>query len=247
MITGRKSTRFYERTKLNIPLLVNYYETTEFEWTEETLTEEITICGGGFTLSRPVEPQRLIRLKLPMPKNFRLFGYDKHFYEVWGIIRYIKLNEPLEINRISLRVGTALIGNQPPPSFLKDPSTKYDLKPVLKRESLWDFREIPRNIGRYARSLEERRNIAAEVTLEIIDEHGQIAEKIETHTQNISESGMAVITKANIKLPRYVLIKSKNKIISQLAIVRGFQPLENVESMRLHLEFISGKWIIQDN
>jgi len=242
MVVGNKSTRFHERVKMRIPLQVVYNENTEIAWAEKTQTEEITICGGGFVISRPLEPNRLVKLKLPMPKRFRLYALENEEYEVWGIVRYIKLIEPVSYSRIFARVGTALIGAQPPRSYLQDPTTKYDLKPVLQRESLWEYRELPRFGGKYYRSSEERQNIEVEISLEILDESGKIHEMIETKTQNVSERGMAVLIHKNLNISKYVLIRSKNKQKTLLAVVRGWRKLDGLDTVRLHIEFISGKW-----
>lgn len=241
MIVG-KSTRYHERVKMQLPLQVTYHESAEDGWAESTQTEEITICGGGFVLPRPVEPNRLINLRFPMPKRFRLYALEQENYEVWGVVRYIKLIEPVSYYRIFARVGTALIGAHPPHSYLEDPTTKYDLKPVLRRESLWDYRELPRFGGKYYRSSEERRNMEMLVSLEILDESGKILEMIETKTLNISESGMAVLIHKNLNFSKYVLVRSRNKAAALLAVVRGWRKLDGIDFVRLHIEFISGKW-----
>lgn len=244
MIVGSKSTRFHERVKMKIPLQVIYNENIGNAWAEKTETEEITICGGGFVISRPLEPNRLVNLKLPMPKRFRLYALEHDEYEVWGIVRYIRLIEPVSYSRIFARVGTALIGAYPPRSYLQDPTTKYDLKPILQRESLWEYRELPRFGGKYYRSSEDRQNVEMDVSLELLDESGKIVETIETRTQNVSESGMAVLIHKNLEISRYVLIRSKNKMNTLLAVVRGWRKLDGIDKVRVHLEFISGKWNI---
>ena len=227
---------------MQLPLNVIYNEDAESVWAETTQTEEITICGGGFVLSRPVEPNRLINLRFPMPRRFRLYAVEQAEYDVWGVVRYIKLIEPVSYYRIFARVGTALIGAHPPNSYLHDPTTKYDLKPVLRRESLWDYRELPRFGGKYYRSSEDRRNLEMNVSLEVLDESGKILEMIETKTLNISESGMAVLIHKSLNFSKYVLIRSRNKATTLLAVVRGWRKLDGLDFVRLHIEFISGKW-----
>lgn len=239
-----KSTRFHIRTKLEIPLEIDYSENAESSWRETTQTEEVTICGVGFTLSRPVEPKRLIHLRLPMPKKNRLFDYGKEIYDIWGVIRDVQIIQTNSPNEIRIKVGTALIGEKPPSSFLHDPTTLYDLKPILRDQSLWDFRELPRRAGKYARSFEERRNIVTNVIFETINEKGQIIESVEAETQNISESGMAAITKSSTQCPAYVLVKNQTKTHSLLAKVRGVHALDSSDNLRLHLEFLSGKWFV---
>ncbi len=241
MTPSKKSTRIHERKKMSIPLLANYREADGNEWQEKTLTEEVTICGGGFILSRPVEPKRLIKLSLQMPNNYRLYGYKNVKYDVWGIIRYIKLIENELPNRVAFRVGTALIGENPPKSFLTNPSTRYDLKPVLRDRSFWDCRELPRNTGPYVRSVDERLNIVTKLFFQTISETGKVIKTIEAETQNISESGMSLITNLTSDCTKYVLVNLPENNLILLAKVRGIHVLGD-NSMRVHLEFISGKW-----
>lgn len=237
-----KSTRFYERKKIHIPLQASYRETADYEWTESTQTEDVTICGAGFTLSRPVEPNRLIRLELPMPKKFRLFDFGQDLYEIWALIRYLRVVESNIANQIHLMIGVAFIGEYPPPGFLQNPKTLYDLKPILQDKSLWDLHELPRNTGPYVRSTEERRPISIKVILGIINQYGQIIESAEAETLNISESGMALITKLTTDCQKFVQIENTGENAALLAAVRGVFSLEATDSVRLHLEFISGKW-----
>ena len=241
MTIRKKSTRFHERLDLRIPVEVHYHENAETEWVEHSFTEQVTACGVGFTLSHPIEPQRLVQLRLPMPKNLRLFDYGKEFYEVWGIVRYLKLLETDEPDKIRVMVGAALTGSNPPKSFINNPNTLYDLKPFLRNQSLWDSRELPRRSGPFMRSFEERREVGMKLVIETIYEEGQIFEAVEAETINISESGVAIVTKLSNDYPNFVLVKTKDRKTSLLAVVRGVHELDS-SNLRLHLEFISGKW-----
>lgn len=242
MTMTQKSTRFHKRINLQVPLEVIYQEDSEKKWVENTQTEQVTICGLGFTLSKPIEPKRLIQLRLPMPRQYRLFDYGKDLYEVWGVIRYLKMLETETPDQIRIMVGAALTGAKPPISFLQNPATLYDLKPFLRDKSFWDPRELPRKSGPYIRSFEDRRPIEMKVVIEMVSEEGKIFEAVEAKTINISESGAALITNFSTDYPRYVVVKTKDKGISLLAAVRGMHKLDS-DNLRLHLEFISGKWI----
>lgn len=239
-----KSTRYLERTRLVVPVEVSYNEDAATAWTEITQTDEMTICGGGFTVSRPVEPHRMIRLKMELlPERFRLFDYRKDFYEVWGVVRYVRLIAPNVDGRICLKVGAALTGSAPPRGFLLDPTTLYDLKPFRRSRSLWDLRPLPRRTGRYTRTTEDRRRIETVVIIDTLGPDGQILETVLGETENISEGGMALRVKMTGECPNYVVVSTINKTLSLLAKVRGAGELGN-EYFRLHLEFISGKWFV---
>ncbi len=239
-----KSTRFYERTKLEIPVEVNYSEDADTSWTENSLTDEVTICGVGFVLSRPVEPKHLIKLRLPMPKTTRLFDFGKEIYEVWGIVSSVRIVQTEVPDKIRIKVGTALIGANPPPGFYRNLATLYDLNPILRRQGFWNFRELPINRGRYARALENRRKSVINVILETLDEHGQITESVVAQTKDISESGMALNAKLKAGCSQYVIIKSMDKSVSLLAKVHRANSLEESDVLKIHLEFISGDWLI---
>jgi len=238
-----KSTRYHERKPLKVPVEVSYKEDAETLWSEATETEEVTIVGGGFTVSRPIEPNRLVNLKMELPKELRLFDYGKVQYDVWGVVRYVRLVKPQPEGKIRLKVGAALVGAAPPKSFLFDPATLYDLKPILRRQSLWDLRPLPRRTGRYTRAAEERRPIETIVILDAVGDDGSVLETVLAETENISESGMALRVKLSVEVPRYVVVNTINKSLSLLAKVRGAGELGN-DYFRLHLEFISGKWFI---
>jgi hypothetical protein len=242
MLINGKSTRFNERIRLRLPLQVVYRENEDEEWTQNTLTEQVTICGIGFSLSRPVEPKRLINLQLAMPPRFRLFDYGREKYSVWGVIRHLEMLEAKASDTIRVMVGTALIGGEPPESFLNDPKTLYDLNPILRKGSFWSWREQPRMTGRYRRSAEERRDIKTSVILQTLNEEGRICETATGETLNISESGTAVVTKLATPPAKFVLIKTADGGNGILCAVRGSHQLDFTDSIRLHLEFISGKW-----
>ncbi len=239
-----RSTRFYERTKLEVPVEITYFGSEDTAWTENTLTEELTICGAGFTLSRPVYPKHLIKLRLAMPKNLRLFDFGKEIYEVWGIISSVQIVRTENPQQVRFKIGTALIGANPPPGFLRDPATLYDLNPVLRRQGFWNFRELPRNRGRFARALTNRRKLKNIVIFETINNYGQIVESVRAETADISEGGMALTAKLTKGCTEYVIIRSKDEPISLLAKVHHAHALDEEGNLKIHLEFISGEWII---
>lgn len=237
-----KSTRFHERRKLVVPVKVHYTESEEESWVEETLTEEITICGAGLTLSRPVEPKRLINLHLAMPKRSRLFDHGAEIYNVWGVVQSINLLRASKENGLLLKVGIALIGKSAPKSFHAEPSTLYDLNPVLRRESFWGIRELPHGLTRYSRAYDARVKLEQKIVLETINDRGNIVETVFAITHDLSEGGMSVITKLNSACTKYLVIRTLDSSQTFLAMVRQVNPIEIEGFIKIHLELISGEW-----
>lgn len=244
MRTKVKSTRFYERTKLELPVKVSYAESESVDWTEQTLTEELTICGAGFTLPRPVEPKHLIKLALKMPKSLRLFDFGKEIYEVWGIVSTVQIVKTEDAEKFNFKIGAALIGSSPPSGFQSDPATLYDLNPILQRQGFWNFRQLPRNRGRYARALENRRKSVINVLLQTLNRNGEVVEYVVAQTKDISESGMSLTAKLESGCSQYVIVTSRDKSLSLLAKVHRVSNLEDSDALQIHLEFISGDWLI---
>lgn len=235
-----KSTRFYERTKLELPVAVDYFEDGETR-TEIALTNEVTACGVGFVLSHPVEPKRLLKLRLAMPKHLRHFDFGEIIYEVWAIVSSVQLVETESPDKFLFRVGTALIGKNPPASFHKNPLTLYDLNPILPKSGFWNFREIPSQRGRYARTLETRENYQFDVTIQTIGKDGKIVETSTARTKDISESGAALVTKLEFDYPNFAVFTNFERNISLLSRIHHIKSLEN-GFVQINLEFISGKW-----
>lgn len=235
-----KSTRFYERTKLELPIAVDYFENGETR-TEIALTNEVAACGVGFILSQPVEPKRLVKLKLAMPKNLRFFDYGEAVYEVWAIVSSVQLLETETPDKFLFRIGTALIGKNPPASFARDPLTLYDLNPILPKQGFWNFREIPAKRGRYSRTLEDRENYKFNVVIQMLGSDGRIVETLNAKTKDVSESGAAVVAKLEADYPKFIIVKNAERDISLLAVIHHVKSLGEC-FVELNLEFISGKW-----
>jgi hypothetical protein len=202
---------------------------------------ELTESGAGFELEHPVEAGRLIHLTFPMPKKLRAFDYNEDDYEIWGVLRYVRIVQPEVFDRVRISVGTAFIGKNPPNSFREDPTTRYDLRPAPTKEGLWKPRALPRHSGRFARPIEPRHNLTTRLLLETLNEFGQVTGLDEAETINVSESGAAVATKLATEEGRFVRLTVRQSGRTLLAVVRGSR--EDTSGARLlHLEFVSGKW-----
>ena len=236
-----QSRRIRERVKIRLPLRVTGRESLAQSWTETTYVFEATQLGAGIILTRPVEPGRLIHLSLPLPTQMRAFDYFKVNYEIWGLVRYIIAKPPDSSGVTYFSIGVAFVGQHPPASYEKDPTTLYDLKPMRSKNGLWVLRERMRKTGRYVRQTESRYPIETEVSVEVFDEHGIVVQRELGYTKNISIHGAAVQTKLQAPRGSFVRVTSEEKNLSVLALTRGCRRDENGLNY-LHLEFIDREW-----
>ena len=84
----RDSVRRGTRLPLKLPIRVFCKESDEYQWTEESRLVDVSAFGAGFTLTRPVEVGRLVRLKIPLPLKLRCFDHDEPMYSVWSLVRH---------------------------------------------------------------------------------------------------------------------------------------------------------------
>lgn len=244
MRVGGKSTRFNERRKLELPVSVTYYESRAYSWSESSKTEEATICGVGLVVSRPVEPNKLIKLSFPMPKNLRLFDFLKDIYEVWGIVRSVSVLEASLFNKVNLKIGVALIGENPPPSFLADPETLYDISPVLRDGGFWSFRQLPRNWVRSADFFDPPQKITERVSVAFINEEGRIAGSIEAQATKANEAEIELVARHKGDIPSYLMISGNDSKSNYLAKIKTKQETDVSGYYTIRAEFISGEWTI---
>lgn len=138
-----RSTRRKERRRASIRGEAFYFATGSHT-SEDALIIDITPQGAGALISRPLEPGQLVKLKFPMPREFRAYDYSRRNYEVWGVVRYVTKDVRHDPAADSYEIGIAFSGKEAPSEYLAAPQTLFDLKPVPKRDGLWSLRPLPR-------------------------------------------------------------------------------------------------------
>lgn len=243
---AEKSRRLRERLKLNLPVRVHSREPEGREWAEVTRLLDVTPFGAGFTLSRPVEPGRLLRLTLPMPRQLRCYDYVEAQYAVWALVRHVRQAEAGKGARaLSFQVGVAFLGKQPPASYLADPATRYEVAATATEAGLWRVREESEGEGAKAsRSSETRLQMALDVTVEVLDAGGSPEAYETTVTENISRRGAAVFTSLKVERGRFVRLTGLQTGLSLLAAVRANRTGPD-GIPRLHLEFVGQQWPLE--
>ena len=248
MLFDGKSKRLRERLELSLPVRVHGRESLDYEWVEMTRLLDVTPFGARFSLSRPSETGRLLHLTLAMPRQLRCFDHLETQYRLWTLVRHVKPVETKGKDGIQVRfeIGVAFAGKRPPTSFETDPTTRYEIRSTSDL-GLWSLQEKENPVEHVRRDEprpETRHQLPIEVVVEILDEKGQVAQREETVTENISSRGAAVFTTLKIERGRYVRLTSARYGISVFAAVRAAR-LGADGIPRLHLEFVDQRWPLE--
>ncbi len=236
MSEQRNWKRIRERLPLSLPVRVRGRETPTFEWNEVTRLSNVTPFGAGFTLRHPTEKGRLLHMTIPMPRQLRVFDHVEDQYRIWAVVRYIKTS--IVEKQTVFNVGVAFIGKRPPASYENEPWKRYDIaNTAFQAAKSADEIVIPFTDQRSC----TRHNIAVDMQLEIINENGDVIEREQTVTENISTKGATLFTTLEIPLGRFVRLTSEQyKITAHAAIRSRSTGADGVP--RIHVEFIDKEW-----
>jgi hypothetical protein len=227
--------------ELKLPVRVRCRETADLEWSEITRLIDVTPFGAGFTLKRPIEKGRLLHMTIPMPRQLRVFDHVEDQYRVWSVIRYVRPLPAGEGKPPQFDVGVAFIGKQPPRSYLKDPSKRYEIGAAIPGQlptiEEWEPVELTASDNRAA----TRHNIPVDMLVETLNESGTIEASEYTVTENISEKGAAIFTTLNLPVGRIIRLSSEQFKLSVYAAVRG-SSMGPTGVSRIHVEFIDREW-----
>ena len=107
------------RLSLAIPVRVQGFLADGTTWEEFSTTDDVSLGGVCFPLSRPVELGQVLLLSLALPKRLRQFDLHDASYRVYSLIRGIR-HRPDQP-----RVGVMFFGKFPPRGFTERPSARY--------------------------------------------------------------------------------------------------------------------------
>jgi hypothetical protein len=144
MLVDGKSRRLAERKPSNLKVHIYCCESEDQSWEETSTLKDLSTSGARLLVKHPLEFGQLLLLTLPLPRHLRAFDKAERDYRVWVVVRSVKMMAISQPGKPLHEVGVAFIGKTPPPSFIRDPGTRYDLKPTPTRSGLWDVREMPR-------------------------------------------------------------------------------------------------------
>ena len=231
-----------ERISLSLPVRVKCRETLTHEWTELSRLVDVTPFGARLRLKRPTENGRILLLTMAMPRQLRCFDHVEDQYRVWSLVRHLRAVDPKTHNGAVVDVGVAFVGKRPPESFLKDPSTRYDIANL--QSGMWTVQEesaeVLSEINPEDKRQETRYTIPTEVTLEVFGGEREEPQTESTVTENISKTGAAVFTVLELERGRFVKLKTREGV-ELLAVVRN--RIVGADGIaRLHLQFVGSEW-----
>ena len=238
MAEERNWKRIRERLPLQLPVRVHCRETPDFEWTEVTRLINVTPFGAGFTVKRPTERGRLLRMTIPMPRQLRVFDHVEDQYRIWAIVRYIKANSSGK--QTVFEVGVAFIGKRAPASYEKEPSTRYDIS-----TSVFDALKPADNMLIPLLSEDQRthtrHNIAVDMRIETLDPDGEVVESEHTVTEDISTKGATLFTTLQVPTGRFIRLTNEQQGVTAHAAIRSRSTgADGIP--RIHVEFIDKEW-----
>ncbi len=197
--------------------------------------EMISMSAGsaGIKLCLPVTIGRLIALLLPLPNEMRLYDHDRELYRVWGIVQHC--NELLTPER-SYHVGVSFIGPKAPDSYFEDPDRSYMITGTGE-DGFWLIKaaDVPfriRGEARYWRSVNSY--------VGSVGDGSSINFGGKGVTENISNSGAAVICDVPVKVGDKIKFISPELDFSAYAEVRGSHMGDDARN-RIHIRFTSDK------
>jgi hypothetical protein len=236
MSEQRNWKRIRERLALHLPVRVRGRETPTFEWTEVTRLINVTPFGAGFTLKHPTERGRLLFMTIPMPRQLRVFDHLEDQYRIWAIVRYMKPS--VSDDRTAFDIGVAFIGKRPPASYEKEPWKRYDVaQNTFQADTNPDVLLTPfadqRAYTRY--------NIAVDMLVEVIDTNGEVMEREQTVTEEISTKGATLFTTLQVSEGRFIRLISEQYGITAHAAIRS-RSTGTDGIPRIHVEFIDREW-----
>ena len=198
---------------------------------------DVSPFGARLSLSRPVEPGRLLHLTMPLPRPLRSFDHVEEQYRVWSLVRSVRAAAAVDATRFE--VGLAFVGKHPPAGYAEDPEKLYDVAHSIPA-GLYE----PKPKARAERSDSTRLGMAVEVEVTLLDGEGRAAQSGATVTENLSRRGAAVYAPFPAERGSFVLLRSAQFGLEVLAAVRACRTDERGVT-RLHLEFLDREWPLE--
>lgn len=236
---AEKESRRIQRISLPLPSRVEVKVDGDVSWNEITRLSDVSAFGAGFSLKRPIKRGRLILMTIPMPRQLRCYDFSESQYKIWALVRRCTPVVSLSGDK-SYSIGVAFIGKSVPQAYFDNPANLFDIS-HREEEGLWHIkpeeeRPVETDLPKEARR-QTRFFIPEAVTLEIVNEAGEVVSSEVTVTENISLGGAAVFTSLEPEPGSFIRVSSQRTKLQIISVVRGRRTGPD-GLMRLHLEFI---------
>lgn len=227
-------------TSPSLPVLVRPHGPAGDAGEEATRLFNITSRSATLLLTRAPELGQLLRLTLPAARPQPGRPRDKHF--LWALVWAVAPPGGVAGDARHL-VSVVFVGDEIPTggdgsrryTFLAEEDGRFRLQRLLAD---------PLPPARRRQRRESRVSIPVEVTVETLGADGSATSREQTVTENISRGGAAVWTSLDAAPRQLVRISSERYRVSITAVVRARRTGPDGIT-RLHLEFIDGRWPIE--
>lgn len=213
-------------------------KTGDDSWKEVAQVVSISPSGAGLHLKHECHLGRLVSLMLPLPPHQRSYDHDKELYPIWGLVQHCHVLSDDDV--ADYHIGVAFIGKHPPESYRRNPMQNYRIC-GMKDNGLWKIKEvsaafIKRRHMRYWKSID--------LYLALVDSKRNKIAGEKTVTENISQSGAAVISNLDVSVGDRVKFISEQYNFSGLTVVCNRQFGDDGRP-RLHLQFVENTFPIE--
>jgi hypothetical protein len=202
---------------------------------ETNFVTYITKNGAVLTLSRSCQIGSLVRLSLPMPREFRVYDVDEELYQIIGLVQYCHAST--DSDQPGFRLGLGFIGKDLPQSYKDDPTQSYVISDVGP-DGLWQIVEA---VSQFKPRAAERFSIPLNVTISFSNKLSRAVEKQTTVTRNISSTGASIICWLGADVGDRVKFACEEHGFYAFALVCGRKEHPNGPPT-LHLEFIDARF-----
>ena len=224
---------------ISLYTVVKVKESNDSFWKEVADVVSVSSSGAGFYLKRECQVGRLVSMMLPLPSHQRSYDHDKELYRVWGLVQHCHMLSAEEMT--GYHVGVAFIGKHPPESFRDDPTQSYRIT-GMNDDGLWKIKEA-------SSAFKTRKHVrywkAIDLYLAVVDSKKEAGAGQKAVTENISQSGAAVISELDVNVGDRVKFISEAYDFSGLAVVCNRKIGED-DRQRLHLQFVESAFPIEE-
>jgi len=228
-----EEVRYFDRRKTDFPVVVQFRESVDDHWKEETMISTFSRNGAAITLAREVPIGRLVSMVIQAPPEIRLYDYNEPVYLMLAVVQNC-FRVP-GISEKKFNVGLAFIGKSFPASFNSDPTQTYRLTGMTD-DGLWMATEAasPFQIRKHSRFWRQ-----FSITITVRDESTRTSRRAEVVTRDISAGGMSFVGDVLGKVGDRVKVVIPETDYFTIATIRNISKSSPDDDSRrvFHLEF----------